>query len=57
MKSFYTYLYTHTDKIEELEEMTKLLQRAEMELEAELKHDMENGATSQKFSRKKVTVV
>ena len=57
MKSFYTYLYTHTDKIEEIEEMTKLLQRAEMELEAELKHDMENGATSQKFSRKKVTVV
>ena len=37
--------------------MTKLLQKAEAELEKELQNDMKDGATSNRFSRKKVTVV
>ena len=45
------------DKLEDIQEMTKLLQKAEAELEEELQRDMKDGATSKRFSRKKVTVV
>merc|ERR1712165_152987 len=45
------------DKLEDIQEMTKLLQKAEAELEEELQRDMKEGATSKRFSRKKVTVV
>ena len=34
-------------------DITDLLQRAEMELDEELRKEMEEGATSQTFSRKK----
>ena len=37
--------------------MKTLLRKAEAELEEELQNDMKDRATSQRFSRKKVTVV
>ena len=45
------------DIVEDVEEMIKLLERAELEIEDELKKEMENGATSKRYPRKKVTVV
>ena len=51
------YFNHNLGKVEDIEEMTELLARAEMEIEEELRKEMENGATSKRYPRKKVTVV
>ena len=41
----------------DVDKITNLLERAEAELDEELMKATEDGATSRRFSRKKVTVV